>query len=276
MKRWIWFVFLLSIQSTWAHGDFHDQIVQLSKEIAESPDSAYLHFKKGKLLFYHEDYKACLQSLKKARKKGYRDILQTLFFSKAYLELGHFNKAGQYAQSVIDGNPEHVTAHRLLARIRYKQKRFEAAGETYELANQHAIRLVPENVIETAKAWEAMKTSQGNQRAISTIENGIEKLGEIISLQIYLKRLLINNGGVDQAISIQKRIIAQSARKEKAWFELAKLYQQTGAVALNEYALLQAQDAFSLLPKRIQHTPAMVELKKLITRDLQNTQLMSQ
>jgi tetratricopeptide (TPR) repeat protein len=276
MKRWIWLFFLLNFNPAWAHGDFHDQMARLSEIIADYPDSAYLHYKKGKLLFYHEDYKACLKSLKKARQKGYHDVMQDLFFSKAYLELGQFKKAGQYVQNVIEQVPEHVTAHRLLGRIRYAQKRYADAGDAFESANHYAIRPIPESYLENAKAWEALKTLQGNQRAILIVEKGIDELGDIISLQNYLKALLIKNGDLDQAISIQEKIIDRSTRKEKTWYELSTLYQQIGDIASMEHALKQSKKAFELLPKRIQYTPAMKELNRLILNSLQNTQLMSQ
>jgi tetratricopeptide (TPR) repeat protein len=270
MKRWIWLVFLLNLHLARAHGDFHFQMERLSEMIIEHPDSAYLHFKKGKLFFHHEDYKACLKSLKKSQQKGYHDALQTLFLSKAYFELGQLKKAGKYAQSVIEQTPEHVTAHRILGRIRYAQKRYAEAGDAFEIANQHAIRPIPENYLETAKAWEALQTPEGIQRAILMVEKGINELGKIISLQNFLKTLLIKKGESDQAISLQKRIIDRSTRKEKPWYELSKMYLQIGDIDKSEYALNHAKNAFDMLPQRIQHTPAMIDLNQLIINDLKN------
>ena len=58
MKKFslILFCFLSISALTWAHGDLDKRIAETSEEIEMHPDSSYLYFKRGKLLYQHEVY----------------------------------------------------------------------------------------------------------------------------------------------------------------------------------------------------------------------------
>lgn len=244
----------------YAHGDIHDRIVKTTIEIKEKPDSAYLYLKRGELYYQHEEFHKSISDLETSQDLGYYSNDQQLLFAEAYAKLDNHSEALNYVGIVLTAKPNSVPAIRLRAKINYNQQKYHASALEYERVIQFAEEPIPENYIETSVAWETLNTDQGDENAKAVIQNGIEKLGNIISLYYRLIELSIHSNDYEMAIKVQNEVIEFSPRKEAAYYKLAELQlcnnNKTDAIE----SLASAKAHINMLPERIKNTYFMKEL----------------
>ena len=202
----ILFLFFLSGNIN-AHGDLHKRIKEVSEQIKNYPDSAYLYLKRGKLYLQHESYKKSLADLNKSQRLGYNSIEQELLFAKTHLKLEDYLKSINYSSGIIEKDPMNVRAIRLRALTYFEIGNFYQAANDYDDVLRFASEKIPENYIEAANAWELQKTEESNQRAIDILKTGIDKIGPIISLYDRILELYLDHQDHDAAILIQLEII---------------------------------------------------------------------
>lgn len=261
-------LYFLLVSSLSAHGDLDLRIQEISIQIKLNPTDETLFYQRGVLYFQHEEYKHSIKDLKKAKAKGYRDILLELHLAKDYHKLKKYRKAKKIFEELLEKDGQNVHVLKALARLQMDMGAFEESARNFENLILHAIRSFPENYVEAAKAYRAMGTVRGNAQAIQILEKGIQKLGPAIVLYEELKRFAVEGNQFELAIAAQKEIIKQYTRREVVYFELAKLHFRNGDSDAQMKYLLAAQTALKELPKRIQKTTAMVTLDKKIQSHL--------
>lgn len=256
-----------SNQTVFGHGDLHERIVIVSKEIKENPDSAFLYFKRGSLYFQHESCKKAIKDLKKASKKGYQNIACDLLYAKSYKKLGKYKKALLYADKIQSNDSENVHAIKLKAQIAHEQKQYSKAALNFEKLIEKSEKTLPENYIDASLAWELTGTEEGKKEAVHVIKHGIEDLGELFVFYEYLRDLYIKYDSFNSALEVQNDIIERSNRKESAYYKAAEicLLSNNNDDALNY--LNAAATAIESLPLRLQNTDAMQDLKANIIRE---------
>lgn len=266
MKRWILLclLFCYSLQQLPAHGDLHERIQQTTKEIKAQPDSAFLYFKRGKLLFQHEEYDKCLSDLKQARRLGHSSVFQQLLFAKTYHQLEDYPLALTHVDSILANDPVHVIAMKIKARIYFDQQQYLPAATTYECVIEHAYRTFPENYLDASMAWELLRTAEGKFRSVAIIEQGIQKLGPLISLYDALRDLHLRYRDYDRAQAVQQQIIQFSHRKEQAYFKASEIYVLQGRYPEAAAHLRLARQAIDQLPEHARHTESIVTLARQI------------
>ena len=256
-------ILLLSLSlsnRTFAHGDLDERIVKVTEEIKQSQDSAYLYFKRGKLYFQHEEYTKSIQDLKESSKLGFQSTEQNLLFSKNYFRTERYTKALLFVDLIINEHPKSVLALKLKAQINLKLSNFRTAAEGFENVINYTSQAFPENYIDASVAWESLNNDEGYEKAASIVKKGITNLGELVSLQQRLIAIQLIQDDILSAIETQKRILELSHRKERAYYELSKLYMLNKENKLALESLNLAKLHFEDLPLRIQNTSFMKQL----------------
>jgi tetratricopeptide (TPR) repeat protein len=164
---------LVFINQIFSHGDIHDRIIEVTKEIKVSPDSAYLFFKRGKLYFQHEDYSKSIKDLYKSEALGYRSIEQKLLFAKAYNGLDELDKAISFCDLILVDDARNVRALQVKAQSLVKQGKFYFAALQFEKVIEFSNEIFPENFIDASKAWELLNSDDGYKQATLIIIKGI-------------------------------------------------------------------------------------------------------
>jgi tetratricopeptide (TPR) repeat protein len=115
----------------------------------------------------------------------------------------------------------------------------------------------PENYLDASKAWYALRTENGIERAQSLLIEGIEELGNNIVLYNKLIANYVDLGDYSSAINFQKKVVDFSHRKERGYLKLANLQmlQKNYTEAVKSIEL--AKKYYSDLPNRIKHTKFM-------------------
>ena len=243
-----------------AHGDLHKRILKVTDQIKASPDSAYLYFKRGKLYYQHESYKKSIKDLISSNRLGYNSSEQKLLFAKSYFKLEEYENSLAYSENILSADPENVSALKIKAETYLELKNFYESAETFEKVIKYATQTFPQNYIDASIAWELLKDDNGEKRAVSIIQKGIENLGQIISLYNRLIELSIKHKDYDFAITTQLKVLNFTARKEAIYYKLSELYvlNNNNNKALEN--LTHAKEQFYNLPLRLQNTPFMKEL----------------
>lgn len=241
----------LNVSNVFAHGDLHERIQKVTKQIKVYPDSAYLYVKRGKLYYQHESYKKSIDDLKKSNELGYTSIEQGLLFAKAYMQLDHYSKALKYTDAILLVSPQNVRAYKLKGDIYFIQKEFEESAKCFQEVINNAAQVMPENYIDIALAWEATSSEIGYNKAQVVLMEGINRLGQLISLYNQLLELYITHNDYQNAINLQLQIIDFSQRKEFGYFKLSELYKLSKNKQQAIKYIQMAKDAYNQLPDRI-------------------------
>jgi tetratricopeptide (TPR) repeat protein len=263
MKKKLLIFFLCNfifIGYSFAHGDLDERILKVTKEIKVAPDSAYLYLKRGKLYFQHEAFNNSIADLNTSKTLGYRTTEQTLLFAKSYFGLKTYEKAMTYCNEILSDDPKNVRAIKLIAQTHFEQGNFTRSAYTFEDLINYTNQSFPKNYVDASQAWESLNTKEGFKRATAIINNGIDKLGPLISLYSRLKDLAVKQKHYDSAIETQHQIIKLSPRKETAYYNLSELFLLNNSKEEALESLNLAKTHFNNLPTRLQNTSFMKEL----------------
>jgi len=267
MKKAVLIFFILNvifIGKIFSHGDLSKRIIEVSNEIKIAPDSAYLYIKRAKLYFQHEEYNRSIKDLDKSKVLGYDSIDQKLLFAKVNFSLKAFEITLSYCEEILTNDPNNVRAIKLKAQTYLEQSEFHKSALAYEEVIKYSIENFPENYIDASNAWELLNNEIGYQRATAIVHEGIDKLGDLMSLYSRLIELAVHEKDYTSAIETQLNVIKLSPRKESAFYKLSELYllndnRDQALVNLN-----LAKQHFYDLPTRLQNTQFMQELIKNI------------
>ena len=247
-----------------AHGDLHERIEAVSKEIKSNPDSAFLYLKRGELYYQHEDYKKALRDFTKSKKLKYKDVRLEYDLASTQYRLGKNDKSINILNIILDEDKFHVKSHRLKGQILFEQGKYEASARAFEQVIEYAEKFLPENFIETSMAWEELDTDDSRCQAKDAIYAGIQNIGP---LRIFYDRLIELNkksGDLEKVIEYQTVIISQLQRKERAYFHRAQTYIEIGDDERAKGDLIMAQKSITLLNNRIRKQQIIRELESSI------------
>jgi tetratricopeptide (TPR) repeat protein len=246
---------------SYAHGDLHQRILEVTQEIESQPDSAFLYFKRGSLLFQHETYSESIDDLIISQSLKYTSRDQLFLFAKNYFQLGDYKKSGTYLKKILKQEPGNVNALKLKANIYSCQGRYVKAALTFEDVIVYSSQTFPKNYIDASIAWESAGDTKSMRRAYHILEKGIEDLGELVTLYVRLEELSLANENFDLAIAAHKNILSISNRKESPYYRLSELYLLDGDYEKAQGSLSLAEFHLDKLPQRIKNTAFIQDLK---------------
>src|SRR5206468_8109047 len=98
--------------------------------------------------------------------------------------------------------------------------------------------------------------------ALRSLEEGIKKIGPIVTLQLFAIDLEVKQKRYDAALTRLEQISAQFPRKETWLARRGEILQQAGRDKEARDAFRDALKAISILPAPRRQVPAMLELEK--------------
>ena len=102
------------------------------------------------------------------------------------------------------------------------------------------------------------------EAALRGLDEGVKRLGPLVTLQLYAMDLALARQNFDDALRRLETISAQSARKEKWLARRGEILIRAGRRDEAKQAYAAALLAIGALPPRLQQTPAMLNLKKQV------------
>jgi predicted Zn-dependent protease len=251
-----------------AHGDLHEQIRQVSEQIAKDPKNAELYLKRGELHRAHQEWDQAQADYDRASSLDPALFVIDFTRGRMFLEAGWPWSAKVSLDRFLRRQTNHVEALTARARALVKlQLRLEAVRD-YTAAIKAASTGRPELYIERAQALAAEGEAHFAE-ALRGLDEGLQKMGPLVTLQLYAIDVELKRKNVDAALERLDKIAAQSPRKETWLARRGEILQQAGRKEEADKAYRSALQAMATLPPARRNVPAMVELEKRIRAALE-------
>jgi tetratricopeptide (TPR) repeat protein len=261
-----WILCLLHGAAVFAHGPFHEQILDLTQRIASAPEEWALVAQRCDLQRAHglwPEAEADLVVLERLRPADPTNQLR-----RGYILLGK----GEGAEAVpplkrwIDAHPTNVEERLILAQaLRHSGKWAEAARE-YSMVLEGTDVPRAQTYLERAECLVQAGASPTN--IVTGLDAGIGRCGALPPLVRMAAELELQSGKVEEAAARVRKLGEGSARKERWLFEEAEIYRRGGKPAQAEDRYRASLAAVEALPPRFQRALTAKELRSEIEQRL--------
>ncbi len=249
-----------------AHGALHQQLVDVSSQLAEHPDDFDLLLRRGELYRLHESWADSRADFEKARTLRPDELEPVFRLGRLELDAENATGAVHWLEKTLERKPHHIEAALLMGRAQAKLGKTEAAVEHFTTAIHWSRQPRPEWFLERSKAILAGGKSNPDRealkRATASLDEGLELVGPVPSLQLAAIELDLRAGYVDVALKRLDSIRTSSERKESWWFRRGIILEEAGRPREALQAFEATLAAIESLPDRQQRTLAMVQLRK--------------
>ena len=257
-----------------AHGDVHERINQITQQISETPSNALLFFQRADLYRVDQDFTNALADLNRAAQLDPTMTRVDFCRGRVQLEANRPQAALAPLDKYLASKPKDPEAFTTRARVLVKLGSYKAAADDYTVAIGLSTAN-PELFIERAEAWRLLGKAD---EAVRGLDEGIRKMGPLVTLELPAIDLEISLKRYDAAVARIDAVTARLQRKETWLFRRGEILRQAGreADAKNNYR--EALAAIDRLPPTHRNTRATLDLEGRIRKALTNapTQLSNQ
>ncbi len=246
--------------AAWAHEDLDEQIAALTMRVREDRLNATLYFERAEL--YRARGEGAHAAADYDRALRLNPALSAVHLARAMLALD----AGEPAAALVAvdrflaAHPAHADAHRVRARALVQLGRPHEAVADFSAAIAAQSRPLPEDYLERAHAAAAAGPS-GIAGALRGLDEGLDRLGPVVSLQLYAMDLEIQQGQYDRALARLETIAARSVRQETWLVQRAQILERAGRSADARAAYREALAMLTALPGPARTAGAMADLR---------------
>lgn len=232
-----------------------DLITAKSKEILKTP-TAKLYLERALLNEQHEDWAACKKDLLQAQTLNQQLTDFDYFLGRIELAQAHEELAIEHFQKSLKLSPQNFDAVFSIGRAYFSLKDYESAAQYFDQAIKHMKDAQPHHILEQFQAHQ-LSTDRSLQKLIQILENGLNKFGHVLTLQIELYNTLYDAKEYQRALGACDKVLANVTRKERWYIEKVKCY-----IALDEKtkAILELQKALDIFEKM----PTRIKNRKLV------------
>lgn len=197
-----------------AHEGLHEQIAAITAKIKRDPKNASLYLQRGELHRLHHDWSRAAADYDRAERLQPSLKIVDLARGKMLFESGRLQRAKSTLDRFLSQQPRHyeglITRARVLAKL----------GERSDAAKDFTQALSMPSASEPELYLERAQVIAGDEQRISEallgLDEGINKLGPVVTLQLAAIDLELRSKNYDAALTRLDQIAAQSERKE-AW-----------------------------------------------------------
>jgi len=183
-----------------AHEPVEDQIAEISARIAKAPKDASLFLRRGEMRRVRREWAKALEDYRRARDLDPDLDIADLCTGLLMLESGRTERALAFLDTYLEANPDRADALTARARARMKLGRLLPAVEddTRAIALHRGDDLPsPDLYLERARALDAAGPGHLDE-AISGLDEGLERLGRPVTLQLLATQLETKAGRFDR------------------------------------------------------------------------------
>jgi predicted Zn-dependent protease len=250
-----------------AHGDLHGQIASVTAQIEKEPQNADLYLRRGELRRLHSEFPEAAADLEKASALQPGSPQVAIAKSRLALSAGNFEAAAAEMDRLLPGHPEYPEGWLLRARARTRLGNQIESAKDYTEIVRRVERPEPEIFLERAAALAASGEDHLDE-ALLGLNEGLEKLGPVMTLELAALDLELRTKRLDEALRRVDRLTA-SVKRQESWLA------RRGDILVRASRPNEARDSFKKaleaingLPPHIQATQATTDLKSRIMASL--------
>jgi tetratricopeptide (TPR) repeat protein len=254
-----------------AHSGVHEQIEDASRRIAASPANPQGYLQRGDLYRVHRDWDRALADFGKARQLDATAAGAELGLGRTWLDRGAPQQALAHLNRALARQPHNVRALVTRARAWRALGKPQAAAADYSRAIEHFPepgKPLPEYYLERARAWAAAGDPHLG-KALQGLDEGLQVLGNIQTLELYAVELETQRGNVEGALLRLDPLLAGATRKEFLLLARGDILAAANREREARQDFLAAQAAIAALPPRHRHTLSVQQLATTLTARLQ-------
>lgn len=254
---------LIGVLPAVAHGPINEQITALTKQIQQDSQNAALYLRRGELHSHHRDWNAALADYERAARLDPTLAVVDLPRGRTLVEAGQYDQAKSALDRFLAKHPHHAEALATRAQVLAKLGHRLAAAEEYGraiAAGEGRDRPNPQYYLERARAL-AAEGGDHVDEALRGLDEGVARLGPIVTLQLAAIKLELTRQRYDAALARLETIAAQSPRKEAWLARRGEILEQAGRAVQARLAYEHALAATESLPPRHRQTRATVGLE---------------
>ncbi len=249
-----------------AHGGTAEHLKRITEQIQRAPTNAELYLRRGELHRKLGNARAALEDFDKAQELAPERLEVDVFRARLHLDAN----VPELAQLVLDRylkqrpqhTPQNTEAVLLRAQVNAQLGARAQAIRDYTTALARLTQPKPELFLARAQLQVEMKQFEA---AINGLDEGIAKLGTLVTLQSLAVEVEVKRKRWDAALTRLETIAAQSPRQEHWWVQRAEILLQAGRKDEAEQALVSARRALAALPEHLRRTAASTALEARVT-----------
>ncbi len=243
-----------------AHDGLHEKIVKATQQITAEPRRADLHLLRSDLYRRHQDWELAFADLKRATVLDPNIAGAEFTRGQLLRDMGWLTSAAEFMDLHLEGHPEDLIALRVRAELATQRLRPEGAVGFYDRLIRGSSPATPDDYIARARAQLAMGAGR-EKIALGGVEQGIEKLGDAVSLVFFAVDLDRQVGEWDRALGRIDRLASYASRKESFQALRGDVLLQAGRRAAAQAAYRSCLESIRALRARRRQAPAMQELE---------------
>ena len=251
-----------------AHGDFHTLITEANKLIDSMPNDPEGWLKRGELYRLHQQWEAAAADYEKAASLGAKQTALDLSWGRFWLDTNWPLSTRTAMDRLLAASPNHVEGHLLRGRALTRLGQHLDAAADFTKAIGATQEPGPDLFIERAQIL-AAGGPQESAAALATLDEGIKKLGPLVTLQLTAIDLELKRKNFDAALARLDGVAAKSPRKETWLVRRGEVLLQANRPDEARKAYRDALASMQTLPPARRNVPAMVDLEKRIQKELQ-------
>ncbi len=247
--------------AVWADDDVALRIQEISKKIAASPRDAALRAFRADLYRFDRDFDAALADCESARLLAPRDAAVCTVCGRVLADAGFPRAARAVAETGLGTAPDDPELRLLHARMLAKLGDALGAWDDYGAVIRAVPAPSPDLFLERSDAL-AAAGPEHLDRALGGLEEGIGRLGPVVTLELRALELEEKLGRVDAAVARIDRLMADAKRKETWLVRKGDVLRRAGRAKEAAESYRAALAALETLPPNVRASKAMQDLEK--------------
>jgi tetratricopeptide (TPR) repeat protein len=245
-----------------AHPEIDQQIADASVQIEADPRNAQLYIRRGELHRIHRQWRAAEKDYRFARKLQPDLAVVDYFIGNLRLEMDRPRQAKKRLDRFLEQQPDHAKARIARARAWVSLGRpLEAAADYSRAIDAYGADQRPDPAHYLGRARALVDAgSEHVDEAVRGLDEGLERLGRPVTLQLYAIELEAGRGRHDAALARLDQIASQADRKETWLVRRGEILESAGRDDEARDAYAAALEAIASLPATRRGNRAMHRL----------------
>ena len=259
LKKATWLLGIGILLSSFAHAHegLHEQIAAITAKIKRDPKNASLYLQRGELHRLHRDWSRAATDYDRAARLQPGLTIVDLARGKMLFESGRFQRSKLVLDRFLRQQPNHFEG--LTTRARVLAKLGSTAAAVNDFTRAIAQSPDPELYLERAETISRKGTHIAE--ALRGLDEGINRLGPIVTLQLPAIELELRRQNYERALSRLDLIAAQSERKETWLVRRGEILKLAGRDEEARAAFNAALIAIESLPPARRQSKAVTALQ---------------